>query len=176
MSEELIPEREDLPNKPLVEAIFEMQWAFSSAEGQSEVDPGFRILLGRLYDRVRSEYPFLENLPQAQFPEEMTGRLVRHRFRTTKDGWPLVQVGPGVLSVNETQEYSWDRFRPRLTRAISALFESYPTDIHQLRVTQVLLRYLDAVPIADGTAVETLSLIPYGCTNLRITEFPTIVG
>ena len=32
------------------------------------------------------------------------------------------------------------------------------------------------VPIADGTAVETLTLIPYGCTNLRITEFPTVVG
>ena len=62
MSEELIPEREDLPNKPLVEAIFEVQWALSSVEGQAEVDPGFRILLGRLYDRVRSEYPFLENL------------------------------------------------------------------------------------------------------------------
>ncbi len=32
------------------------------------------------------------------------------------------------------------------------------------------------VPIADGTVVETLTLIPYGCTNLRITEFPTVVG
>lgn len=150
MSEQLIPEREDLPNKPLVEAIFEVQWAFSSVEGESEIDPGFRILLGRLYDRVRGVYPFLENLPQAQFPEEMTGRLVRHRFRTAKDGWPLVQVGPGVLSVNETQGYSWDSFRPRLTQAINALFESYPTDIHQLNVTQVMLRYLDAVPIAEG--------------------------
>ncbi|MBS1789435.1 MAG: TIGR04255 family protein [Acidobacteria bacterium] len=150
MSEELIPEREDLPNKPLVEAIFEVQWAFSLAEEQSEIDPGFRILLGRLYDRVRGEYPFLENLPQAQFPEEMTGRLVRHRFRTAKDGWPLVQIGPGVLSVNETQGYTWDGFRPRLTRAINALFESYPTDIHQLKVTQVLLRYLDAIPLAEG--------------------------
>ncbi len=151
MSEELIPERENLPNKPLVEAIFELQWALSSVEGQSEIDPGFRILLGRLYDRVRGEYPFLENLPQAQFPEEMTGKLVRHRFRTAKDGWPLVQVGPGVLSVNEIQGYEWDSFRPRLTQAVRALFESYPTDIHQLKVTQVVLRYLDAIPFDEET-------------------------
>lgn len=153
MSEELIPEREDLPNKPLVEAIFEVQWASSSDAGQADIVPGFRILLGRLYDRVRSEYPYLEDLPQAQFPEELTGRLVRHRFRASKDGWPLVQVGPGVLSVNETHGYSWDSFRPRLTQALSALIESYPRDIYPLKVTQVMLRYLDAIPIAKGTAL-----------------------
>jgi len=151
MSEDPIPEREDLPNKPLVEAIFELQWALSSGQEQGDIDPGFRILLGRLYDRVRGDYPFLENLPQAQFPEELTGRLVRHRFRVAKDSWPLVQVGPGVLSVNETQEYAWSDFCPRLIQAVKALLESYPTDIHQLKITQVALRYLDAIPFEEET-------------------------
>jgi hypothetical protein len=29
-------------------------------------------------------------------------------------------------------------------------------------------------PVASGEPPETLTLIPYGCTNLRITEFPTL--
>lgn len=145
MAEDLIPEREDLENKPLVEAIFELQWALQVTDSNG-IDPGFRILLGRFYDRIRHEYPILENLPQALIPEELMGRLVRHRFRVSKEGWPLLQVGPGVLSVNETEGYTWDGFRPRVIQALKALFDSYPTDIHQLQITQVLLRYLDAIP------------------------------
>ncbi|MGH9767958.1 MAG: TIGR04255 family protein [Blastocatellia bacterium] len=148
MTEDLIPDREDLKNKPLVEAIFELQWALQSIDSH-EVDPGFRILLGRLYDRIREEYPTLENLPQSLIPEELTGRLVRHRFRVSKEGWPLLQVGPGVLSVNETEGYTWGSFRPRLIQAMKALFDSYPTDIHPLQITRVLLRYMDAIPF-DG--------------------------
>ena len=30
--------------------------------------------------------------------------------------------------------------------------------------------------VPDGSTIETLTLIPYGCTNLRITEFPTVAG
>ena len=148
MTDDPIPERQDLPNKPLVEAIFELQWNLVSRDS-NEVDPGFRILLGRLYDRVRESYPVLEDLPQALFSEELTGRLVRHRFRAAKEDWPLLQVGPGVLSVNETEGYTWDGFQPRLIQAVKALFDSYPTDIHPLNVTQVLLRYINAIPF-DG--------------------------
>ena len=145
MTDYPIPEREDLPNKPLVEAIFELQWELPVVNG-NEIDPGFRILLGRLYDRVRNDYPFLENLPQSVISEELTIRIMRHRFRVAKDEWPLVQVGPGIFSVNDTEGYTWDKFRPYLVKAIKALFESYPVDIHKLNITQLGFRYIDAIP------------------------------
>ena len=51
MSDSEIPAPRDLPNKPLVEAIFEFRWALQSNPAGGH-DPGFRILLGRFYDRV----------------------------------------------------------------------------------------------------------------------------
>ena len=152
MPEDSIPEREDLSKKPLVEAIFELNWALQPGQG-SDVDPGFKILFGRFYDQVRGEYQDLENLPQAQLPEELTGRLVRHRFRSAKDKWPLIQIGPGVLSVNDTDGYTWDDFRPRLNKAVRALHASYPSEIQPLTITQVLLRYIDAIPYDGKTPV-----------------------
>jgi uncharacterized protein (TIGR04255 family) len=88
MSEDIIPEREDLPNKPLVEAILELQWELQANPTNNNLqrDPGFRILLGRMYDKVRTKYPELEDLPQTLIPEEVTPRIVRHRFRETKGG------------------------------------------------------------------------------------------
>jgi hypothetical protein len=32
-----------------------------------------------------------------------------------------------------------------------------------------------ANPIALSKDIEEIELIPYGCTNIRITEFPTII-
>jgi uncharacterized protein (TIGR04255 family) len=166
MSEDIIPEREDLPNKPLVEAIFELQWELLTNDDVQR-DPGFRILLGRMYDKVRSEYPELEDLPQTIVPEDITPRIVRHRFRVKKNGWPLVQIGPGILSVNDTEGYTWEGFKPRLIEAITALFGSYPTDIHKLNVTQVTFRYLDAIPY-DGSVPVLQFLRELMHTNIQV--------
>ena len=50
--------RQDLKNKPLVEAILELRWALSTTEipGAAE-DPNYRLLLGRFSERVQKEYP-----------------------------------------------------------------------------------------------------------------------
>ena len=61
-----------LPNKPLAEAIFEFRWALDEKRGQGiAVDPGFRLLLGRYYDRVKGHYPHVVDLPTAQIPEDL---------------------------------------------------------------------------------------------------------
>lgn len=147
MSDNEIPQPRPLANKPLVEAIFELHWGLQSTRpGLPPQDLGFRIFLGRFYDRVRFDYPHLQDLPTTQVPEELTAHTVRHQFRVGQGQWPLTQVGPGILSVNETAGYDWATFQPRLMRAIRALFDSYPTDVAPFVPQMVQLRYIDAIP------------------------------
>src|ERR1022692_4422264 len=49
------------------------------------------------------------------------------------------------LTVNETDGYLWDTFRPRLVDAFKALMEWYPTEVPPLRLNQIVLRYIDSV-------------------------------
>ena len=165
MDDESIPQPHDLPNKPLVEAVFELRWAISDANGGNPPrDPGFRIALGRYYDVVKASYPVVVDLPSAQVPEEMTAYSVRHQFRVKEEQWPLTQIGPGILTVNDTTGYTWADFQRRIGSAVDAILEAYPSEIHPFTPARVQLRYIDAIQYAPddmgpvefiGTALHT---------------------
>lgn len=134
-----------LKNKPLVEAIFEMKWKLQEPNPGVTIDPHYKILIGRLYDRLAKEYSYHEQLPTASFPDEMLGHIVQHRFRKGKDLWPLIQIGPGILTVNDTENYIWTDFEKRCTQAVESLFEAYPESKINLQIEGLLLRYINAV-------------------------------
>ncbi|MCZ7616856.1 MAG: TIGR04255 family protein [Myxococcota bacterium] len=150
---------QQLARKPLVEVIFELRWKLEAvADPTGGRDPGFKILLGRFFDRVRATYPAVIDLPATQIPEEMVPNVVRHQFRPDPNAWPLLQLGPGILTTNETTAYSWAAFKPKLVDAISALFASYPGDLHPFEPNQVVLRYLNAIPL-DPKRTPTLRFL-----------------
>jgi len=97
MTDDTTPRPRPLVNKPLVEAIFELRWQLKSIEAGLPQDPGFRIALGRFYDRVAADYPIPVDLPTVQVPEDMAAYAVRHQFRAKKDGWPVTQLGQESL-------------------------------------------------------------------------------
>ena len=144
--------RKDLKNKPLVEAIVEIRWHLIQpikVQGPAPMilpalDPHYRLLLGRLFDRFRGEYPFHEQLPTATLPDDMVGHVVQHRFRSAKDDWPLVQVGPGVFTVNDTHRYTWTDFQQRTKEAVVRLYDAHPS-VAEFRIQSLVLRYIDAV-------------------------------
>jgi len=133
---------ETLRNPPLIEAIFEMKWQLQESAPGLTHDPHYDLLIGRLYDRLERYYPFHQQLPAASIPAEMLAGVVQHRFRTSQDKWPVFQVGPGVLTVNDTQEYTWDDFRARILEAVNTLFDVYPGP---LTINNLVLRYVNAV-------------------------------
>ncbi len=129
-----------------MEALFELRWDLKETGPGLRADEHYKLLLGRIYDRVQNEYPYHEQLPSAIMPDEIAAYIVQHRFRTVKDGWPLVQVGPGIVTVNDTEHYEWDNFRTRIERLVSVLFEVHPEPQH-LSLNSVELRYIDAVDV-----------------------------
>jgi len=135
--------KKSLKNKPLVEAIFELRWEL---QGPAKIDPHYKIVVGRIYDKVSNEYPFHEQLPTANMPDEIAGYVVQHRFRKGKDKWPLIQIGPGIITVNDTKEgYHWDDFEKRIIQSVNTLFEAYPDAKNNLEFNSVVLRYIDAI-------------------------------
>jgi uncharacterized protein (TIGR04255 family) len=111
-----------------------------------DIDPHYRLLLGRFSERVEAEYPVHEPLPSAEIPDGMAANMVQHRFRTKAGGWPLIQIGPGIMTVNETDGYTWDDFSDRCVKAVGWLFDSHPAK-DQFALQVLILRYIDAVDV-----------------------------
>src|SRR6266702_4375605 len=137
-----MPEKTDtLPNKPLAEAIFELRWDLpqSPINPAMHTDPNYKLLVGTLYDKVKDRFSFHESLPASALPEEIVNYIVQHRFRTESvTGWPIIQLGSGILTFNETQNYHWNTFEPNLNFAVGSLYEAYPSK--NLNIKEVALR------------------------------------
>ncbi len=148
---------EALNNKPLVEAIFQFRWKLEGGDGEPLRDPHYRLLVGSLYDRLAEQYPYHEELPTAVVPDEIVPYVVQHRFRTAEMDWPLVQIGPGILSLNETDDYIWPDFESRALSMMEALYDSHPGG-QELQTEGLTLRYIDAVPLdtSEQSALDFL--------------------
>ena len=154
MSTDTIPESHDLANKPLVEALFELRWKLD--ENPTRGTTAFRLLFGRYYERIRASYPEAEDLPSSAVPEIMTPYVVRHRFRASKEKWPVTQLGPGIMTVNETENYKWESFRQQIEATSRAVFEGYPAEFSTFEPAQAELRYINMIPydFEDGGITE----------------------
>lgn len=147
----------ELKNKPLVEAILEIRWELEGKSSGPQTDPHYKLLLGRLYDRVIKEYSEHEQLPVANIPDELVGHIVQHRFRVALKSWPLIQVGPGIFTVNSTADYKWSDFRPRVMSAIKKLYDAHPK-VDELKITSLILRYIDSIDF-DYTTNDTFGFL-----------------
>ena len=133
-----------LERPPIVEALVEIRWELKEKTQGGECDPYYKFLLGKFRDAINGDYPFHEALPTSHIPDDISGYTVKHRFRVAEDEWPLVQIGPGIITVNETKKYeTFDHFRPRVLKVVHALYESYP-DVNDLNISRLQLRYIDA--------------------------------
>jgi len=137
-------ERKILKNKPLVEAIFELRWTLNESKTEKKIDPNYKILIGRIYDKVKEEYPFYEQLPSANIPDEMAEYVVQYRFRKVKDKWPLIQIGPSIVTLNDTENYTWEDFEKRIENIVENIFDLY-LDSTDFKVNGLILRYIDAI-------------------------------
>jgi len=131
----------------LVEAIFELRWKLPQPDLQKPplVDGNYKLAVGALFTRLHDNYPEHEQLPSSALPDQISAYVVQHRFKTVGAGWPLVQIGQGILTVNDIQGYKWETFQPRVTNAVEVLLDTYASMAGDLQVSTLALRYINAI-------------------------------
>lgn len=133
-----------LGNPPLVEAIFELRWKLQDERG-ARTDPYYRVLIGGVYERLREDYPALEALPAATMPDEIAAYAIQHRFRKAKDEWPLIQIGPGIVTLNYTQQgFKREVFHSGIRGLVQTFLDVYPGG-QRPKCDSLMLRYIDAM-------------------------------
>lgn len=147
-----------LKNKPLVEAHTEIEWALQKQGPQGiKTDPYYKMALGRFYERVMNDYPRHETLAAAKFPETMVYHTAQHLFRVGPGQYPAIQMGPGILSIHERDEYEWEDFARRTQDALTKLYDSYPRGT-DFKVETLRLHYTDAINL-DFTRENALEFL-----------------
>lgn len=133
---------------PLLEAIFELHWGLQSDAQTGRLrDPSYPMMYGRLYERLKKDFPFIEDLPSMQVHPEASPYVVRHRMRKEKNGHPLVQIGPGIVTVNEAKGYSWESFQGTILHLVESICELYPEELFPLNFVKCEMRFLNAIRI-----------------------------
>jgi uncharacterized protein (TIGR04255 family) len=134
-----------LKNNPLIEAWLEIRWQLVPGDVANFMrDPGFPFALGAFYKNIKNEFGYREDLEASHAPDEMLPYVVRHRFRPDKDKWPVLQLGPGVASVNFVDSYSWNAFSDLALYLREKLLDAYGET--ELKTQAVTLRYRNGEP------------------------------
>ena len=113
-------------NPPLIEVIFELRWSLEDSDAFSRS----QFLFEDLYSTFSKEYPFRENiLDITTIPLPiLNGQPVR-RFRKAENSYPLLQVGPGILTLNsDNRNYIWEDFKKNAEVLVNSFFELHPID------------------------------------------------
>lgn len=126
-----------LPHAPLVEVIFEIRWNSTDRANLEK----FQLLIGSMFTALQADFPNAVNLrPDPAIPFNAFIGVPTHRF-TNANGYPMYQLGPGVLSVNMIDPgYDWDSFMAT-TKSIVSIFEQL-SELSGQKVT-LALKYLD---------------------------------
>jgi uncharacterized protein (TIGR04255 family) len=152
-----VPDTDDFrfEKPPLIEVIVELHWALAPvavAPPGGGLDPHFAV-----YEREMTKmlaeagYAVREELISSTVPLEFVGHGAIRRYRRGAAAWPVVQVGPGVMTVNIVPPYEgWASFRAIAASAIDMLFRSYPLPNEYLKLQLLQLRYIDAFGADHG--------------------------
>lgn len=143
-----------LKHAPLQEVIFELFWKLPTNEQGFAHDPGFELAQGVFASKIQPDFPVHKRLA-AEFPLFFFRRPV-HQFWKDELTWPVVQLGQGILAVNDTEaNYVWtNNFQANIKKAVKALQHSYAGKFH-LEIERARLQYVDTVEFDPRKEIAT---------------------
>lgn len=137
-----------LKNAPLQEVVFEVRWELDvNPENNSYQDSGFDFALGTFARSLSSTYPDQQKKPHVLIQDSPMPYAITHVFRDGQDGWPIVQIGPGIMTVNDREgTYDWTNYYGQIKDALNKLSKAYTKP---LRFNFSSLRYIDSIKTSD---------------------------
>ncbi|NCT74898.1 MAG: TIGR04255 family protein [Chitinophagaceae bacterium] len=143
-----------LPNAPLQEVIFEIRWALKPDLRSGQIlDEGYELASGRLSTIVEKSFPYYRRVLPQDLPEQLLPYQVVHQYWTGENKWPVLQLGPGIFTINCTDEaYDWEKgYRKLIEDGINWLMQSYK---QALNIRLASLRYIDAIKVDDYGGID----------------------
>ncbi len=155
---------EKLPQAPLQEVIFELHWKLDiDKESGLSFDQGFQLASGRFDQLASLTLPHYVPLKPPMIPDHFFSYKAVHQYWKGDQTYPVMQLGPGLFTVNETEKnYVWKDFKSKIFEGLAWLQKSYR---NPLNLDFIELRYIDAVEITDE---ESLNLPEYLEKNLKV--------
>lgn len=160
-----------LSNPPLIEAWLEIQWQLEATDPNTPQimrDPGFKFALGWFFSKVRERFPHKIELPAAEAPEDLLPHVVRYQFRPDEEQWPVIQIGPGIATVNFVGDYQWEDFDNLASYLRENLIEAYDSAQSDIVAKSITLRYRNAEPFSDENENVLLFLAENLNTNIQL--------
>lgn len=138
-----------LPKAPLREVILEIKWEMQVDSSSGFLtDPGFQLALGKFHQSIQNEFPLnIQKFPN-DVPIHILGQQALYQFWKAKEAWPVIQIGPGILIINEVEKsYDWEKsFYPLVEETLEKMDRAYQGNIP---FNSFALRYIDAVKVSD---------------------------
>ncbi|MDZ7775682.1 MAG: TIGR04255 family protein [Bacteroidales bacterium] len=145
-----------LPNAPLVEVVAEIKWKVENKADLSKI----QYLPGDLFNEVKKKYPERESIIPPDIPLELVLNKPAHRFKSdNKDGYPLIQVGAGVVTLNTLDKiYQWETFFDELQKVTKRFIRVFPYEQGEKEVYPSIL-FLDFFPFdfENRNAIEYIN-------------------
>ncbi|UOY07760.1 TIGR04255 family protein [Muricauda sp. SCSIO 64092] len=144
-----------LPNSPLQEVIFELILNQEVDSRGNQVEHSFDLAQGVFNKSITEDF---KHVVTNSFPPNIKiFPRIKYQYWTSLNQWPVVQIGPGIFTVNDTDvNYEWSKFYPLILENLQRLIDSYSSP---LDINKISLRYLDAVEIDGADSEEKLRFI-----------------
>ena len=139
---------------PLVEVLAELRWQLlpiASMPG-AEIDPHFERGHPKVQEALAENgFSHVERLVPNDVPFEVVAGSPIFRYRLAPDRWPLVQLGPGIMTVNITPPYEgWAEFRRTMEFAVNVVDQVFAFGSEFSMIKSCEVRYIDAFTERHG--------------------------
>ena len=134
-------------NAPLLEVIAEIHWELRTIDERVgiQTDPYYFLLQDKfIQESIQSGLSHEEEVVPKFVPLEHSASRPRIRLRKKAEDWPVVQLGPGVMTANDAAPYSgWAEFASFLQAQVACLLNTFADVGQSIGLSKLHLRYID---------------------------------